>query len=27
MEHYRWDDVAVAYEQVLEALCSGNRQG
>ncbi len=23
---YRWDDVARAYEQALEALCSGNRR-
>jgi glycosyltransferase involved in cell wall biosynthesis len=23
-EHYRWDDVAAAYERLLEGLCSGN---
>lgn len=27
MERYRWDDVAAAYERILEELCSGNRQG
>lgn len=27
MERYRWDDVATAYERVLEELCSRNRQG
>lgn len=24
MAHYRWDDVAAAYERLLEELCSGN---
>jgi glycosyltransferase involved in cell wall biosynthesis len=27
MERYRWDDVAAAYERLLEGLCSANRQG
>jgi glycosyltransferase involved in cell wall biosynthesis len=25
MEHYRWDDVAAAYERLLEGLCCANR--
>ena len=24
LAHYRWDDVATAYERLLEGLCSGN---
>jgi len=24
MAHYRWDDVAAAYERLLEGLCCGN---
>jgi glycosyltransferase involved in cell wall biosynthesis len=24
LAHYRWDDVAAAYERLLEGLCSGN---